>query len=244
LNYLSVDSLKNPDPIVTPEIFAQSLVEDYNLSSSYHGVITKSIQDQLSDFHAHAFGSNLDDEMPISPVVYSASQGKETSILRGGLDDEDARWWARWRRKLKREARKAVEEADALKAGKKRRKAGANKREGTKQAGGLKKKRKMVVLVDVRKDDGDDDVNVLADNEMDEADYEKDSDTDEEDEWKLLSVDEIKVNEESMHEDMRILIKVRTIFVNSVNKFFNYDPTVGYHHCIDQTRRPIRMGFG
>src|SRR6266511_4266362 len=154
--------------------------------------------------------------MPISPVVYSASEGKEKSVLRGGLDDEDARWWARWRRKLKREARKALEEAETLKGEKKRRKAGVNKREGPRQTRGLRKKRKMV-LVDVKKEDGDDDVNVLADNEMDEADYEVDSDImaevsedDEADEWKLLNVDDIKVNEQSLHEDMRILIKVRT----------------------------------
>lgn len=156
--------------------------------------------------------------MPISPIVYSASQEKEKSVLRGGLDDEDAQWWARWRRKLKREARKAIEEVDTLKGEKKRRKARANKREGTRQTGGLRKKRKTVVLVGVQKDDGDDDANILADNEMDEADYERDNDTmaevsedDEDDEWKLLSVDQIKVNEQSMHEDMRILIKVCTI---------------------------------
>ncbi|EPS92595.1 hypothetical protein FOMPIDRAFT_1137574 [Fomitopsis schrenkii] len=42
------------DPVITPEIFAQSIVDDYALPSSYHSAITKAIQDQLSDFKAHS----------------------------------------------------------------------------------------------------------------------------------------------------------------------------------------------
>ncbi|EGO01043.1 hypothetical protein SERLA73DRAFT_29048, partial [Serpula lacrymans var. lacrymans S7.3] len=41
------------DPIVTPEAFAQSIVDDYALAPSYHTTITKAIQDQLSDYKAH-----------------------------------------------------------------------------------------------------------------------------------------------------------------------------------------------
>ncbi|TFK75652.1 hypothetical protein BDN72DRAFT_733337, partial [Pluteus cervinus] len=41
------------DPVITPELFAQTLVEDYNLTNNYYGIITKSIQDQLSDYKTH-----------------------------------------------------------------------------------------------------------------------------------------------------------------------------------------------
>ena len=42
------------DPIITPELFAQSVVDDYQLAPSYHAIITKSIQEQLSDYKAHS----------------------------------------------------------------------------------------------------------------------------------------------------------------------------------------------
>ncbi|KAG1819278.1 uncharacterized protein BJ212DRAFT_1218784, partial [Suillus subaureus] len=41
------------DPVITPEHFAQTLIEDYALPHSYQGVITRAIQEQLSDFKAH-----------------------------------------------------------------------------------------------------------------------------------------------------------------------------------------------
>jgi SWI/SNF-related matrix-associated actin-dependent regulator of chromatin subfamily B protein 1 len=41
-------------------MFAQTLVEDYALASSYHSVITKSIQEQLSDFKAHVASVDAD----------------------------------------------------------------------------------------------------------------------------------------------------------------------------------------
>ncbi|TEB19548.1 hypothetical protein FA13DRAFT_346419 [Coprinellus micaceus] len=49
------------DPLITPDVFAQSVVEDYGLPAAYHGTIVKSIQEQLSDFKAHTF-----DEVPLS----------------------------------------------------------------------------------------------------------------------------------------------------------------------------------
>jgi hypothetical protein len=134
--------------------------------------------------------------------------------LNGALDESEARWWAKWRRKVKTDARRAVEEADALKGSGRRRKAGVNKREGTKQNGGLRKRRKTVAA-EVKKEDNDNDTAMLADNEMDgeddewESDAAKESSDDDDDEWKALSLEEIKVDEENMQEDMRILIKVR-----------------------------------
>lgn len=79
------------DPVVTPEVFAQSVVEDYALAPSYHQVIVKSIQDQLSDFRIHS--TNPDGE-------YIPS---EFDNLKGELDEEDADWWEAWRKRLRTE---------------------------------------------------------------------------------------------------------------------------------------------
>jgi SWI/SNF-related matrix-associated actin-dependent regulator of chromatin subfamily B protein 1 len=197
--------------VVTPDIFAQSLVEDYNLSSNDHHIITKSIQEQLADFHGQAFtpADNAHSTSDNRNEMHEETRG----TLNGALDASEGRWWAKWRKKVKREARRAVEEADSLKGGR-RRKSGINKREGTKQNGGLRKRRKTAVA-EVKKEDRDNDTDMLADNEMDgEDDGEWGSDTvkensdDEYDEWKPLSLEEIKINEQNMHDDMRILIKV------------------------------------
>lgn len=71
------------DPVITPEIFAQSIVDDYNLAPSYHSVVTKAIQDQLSDYKAHSatFGED----------------GFDDTVLKGQIDDQDARWWDAWK---------------------------------------------------------------------------------------------------------------------------------------------------
>ncbi|EPQ51859.1 SNF5-domain-containing protein [Gloeophyllum trabeum ATCC 11539] len=71
------------DPVVTPELFAQSVVDDYALPQAYHGVITKSIQEQLSDYQAHAAGAEA------------------AEALRGRLDGEEAAWWESWRKRLR-----------------------------------------------------------------------------------------------------------------------------------------------
>lgn len=207
LYFNGISCIKCIDPVVTPDIFAQSLVEDYNLSSNDHHVITKSIQEQLADFHGQAF-------TPADNVHSTSEMHEETrGALNGALDESEGRWWAKWRKKVKRDARRAVEDADALKGGR-RRKSGVNKREGTKQNGGLRKRRKTAA-VEVKREDRDNDTDMLADNEMDgEDDGEWGSDTlkessdDEYDEWKSLSLEEIKINEQNMHDDMRILIKV------------------------------------
>jgi SWI/SNF-related matrix-associated actin-dependent regulator of chromatin subfamily B protein 1 len=69
------------DPVVTPEAFAQSVVEDYALTPNYHAVITKSIQDQLSDFQIHS--ANPDGDIEEANV----------DLVTGTLDEEDAAWW-------------------------------------------------------------------------------------------------------------------------------------------------------
>ncbi|KAJ7672593.1 SNF5-domain-containing protein [Mycena polygramma] len=82
------------DPVISPEHFAQTVVEDYNLASSYHGVITKTIQDQLSDYRAHSAnydGDNWDIAVP------------EDTLRAGTLEGASAAWWSAWRKRLRTE---------------------------------------------------------------------------------------------------------------------------------------------
>jgi SWI/SNF-related matrix-associated actin-dependent regulator of chromatin subfamily B member 1 len=97
------------DPIVTPEIFAQSLVDDYALAPSYLSVIVKAIQDQLSDFQAHTTELVLDDDVE--------------SLLRGRLDEREGAWWDKWRKELPSVVKRPKE---ALVTGRKRRKVEAS----------------------------------------------------------------------------------------------------------------------
>ena len=196
---MATHTSKFVDPVITPEIFAQSLVDDYNLSSNYHNVIAKSIQEQLADFHGQSFSLTDPDGV----------HEERRATLNGALNESEARWWAKWRRKVKKEARRALEEADVLK-GERRRKSGLNKREGTRQHGGLRKRRKTAAG-EVKKEAKDNDTDVLADDEWDIGTV-KESIDDEDDEWKSLGLEEIKVDEQNMHEEMRILIKVCFLF--------------------------------
>lgn len=59
---------------MTPEHFAQTVVEDYNLPANYHNVITKSIQDQLSDFRAHSGQYDGDGDIA-SPILVNLGLG-------------------------------------------------------------------------------------------------------------------------------------------------------------------------
>lgn len=83
------------DPVVTPEAFAQSIVDDYGLTQNMHIVITKSIQEQLSDYKAHTAPP------PAAPVSES---GLDESAGRGVVSDEDAKWWEAWRSRAKARA--------------------------------------------------------------------------------------------------------------------------------------------
>ncbi|KAI0251835.1 hypothetical protein BJV78DRAFT_1207106 [Lactifluus subvellereus] len=97
------------DPVITPEIFAQSLVDDYALAPNYLSVIIKSVQDQLSDFQAHTTDLAPDNEAE--------------SHLRGQFDEKETAWWDKWRRELPTVAKRPKE---ALVTGRKRRKVDAN----------------------------------------------------------------------------------------------------------------------
>ncbi|CCM05607.1 uncharacterized protein FIBRA_07836 [Fibroporia radiculosa] len=82
------------DPVVTPEVFAQSIVDDYGLAPSYHTVITKAIQDQLSDFKAHSTTFGEDGIVAVSP-------DGDDGVQCGSLDGQDAEWWEAWRERVR-----------------------------------------------------------------------------------------------------------------------------------------------
>lgn len=86
------------DSVVTPEVFAQSVVDDYQLAPSYHAVITKSIQDQLSDFKAHTAAALGDEEGNGAP--------REVAVGAGALEGEEAKWWEGWRKRVRVDERK------------------------------------------------------------------------------------------------------------------------------------------
>ena len=67
-------------------------MDDYALPSSYHSVITKAIQDQLSDFKAHSatFGED---------GVFVSSDTED--IQSGVIDDKEAEWWETWRKTIR-----------------------------------------------------------------------------------------------------------------------------------------------
>ncbi|KII91710.1 hypothetical protein PLICRDRAFT_51839 [Plicaturopsis crispa FD-325 SS-3] len=147
------------DPVVTPESFAQSVVDDYNLMPSYHSVITKSIQDQLSDFRAHS-ASIIDVDGTDADAEDNGVAGK------GLLDDADAAWWESWRRRLRSEEASARAARRADKTGKKRRRVVVKDEQLTGQ----------------------------------ESDLEK-----------PMAVDDFDVDEKSLRDDMRILVKLDII---------------------------------
>ena len=145
---------------MTPEAFAQSVIDDYGLSSSYHSIITKSIQEQLSDFKAHSalLAAETDNNSPID--VDGEESGQR--VLSGRLDDAEDEWWCTWRSKLRNESG-FVRTRALLKASSK----------GSLSSRG-KKRRKTV--------DADSDV--------------------------PMAVEMLEVDEDKMHEEMRILVKV------------------------------------
>ncbi|KAJ7337371.1 hypothetical protein DFH08DRAFT_705548 [Mycena albidolilacea] len=82
------------DPVISPEHFAQTVVEDYNLAHTYHAVITKTIQDQLSDYRAHS--ANYDGDSWDLAIT-------ENTLCAGKLEGESAAWWSAWRKRLRTE---------------------------------------------------------------------------------------------------------------------------------------------
>jgi len=182
-----------PDPVITPEMFAQTLVEDYSLTPSYHSVIVKTIQEQVSDFKAHTVDTDWKPPtsgIEISPSDESRVEEPEVTrieeqnthepvdniaqkpavhddsavIMRGTMDEEEIRWWESWQ---KRCTKHPPARSIMLK----------NRR----------KKRKVVV---------------------DSAPSTKPAANDDN---KPRTLNEFEIDENNVHEDLRILIKVRRV---------------------------------
>ncbi|KAI6038612.1 SNF5-domain-containing protein [Pisolithus marmoratus] len=186
------------DPVITPEMFAQTLVEDYSLLPSYHGTIVKSIQEQLSDFKAHMVDmdwkppssaiettqsedpkieeldeSGLEDKVDcrtLDRAEYVPDNDRESPIIgKGTLDDEEVRWWESWRKRCRKEA---FSRSPTLNSRRKKRKVVAGAASNSE--------------ISITKDDN-----------------------------APRTVDEFELDEKKMHEDLRILIKL-DIIVGSV----------------------------
>jgi hypothetical protein len=95
---------------------AQTLIEDYELPQSYHGVITRAIQEHLSNFKAHIANVDGDWKPPssareIATTGMTRTCGRQTPedligdrnrklledddlivVDQGGFDDGDVKW--------------------------------------------------------------------------------------------------------------------------------------------------------
>ena len=147
------------DPIITPEIFAQSVVDDYQLAPSYHAIITKSIQEQLSDYKAHSatFGED--------GVMIDETE----DILQGKFSEEETAWWEAWRKHVRSKAMYKLPNPPDPRT---------------------RKRRKVV------KDETVEQPNALVPPSGDVP----------------MTVDDFEEDENLMHEEMRILVKVRLLF--------------------------------
>ena len=94
-----VDTDTIADPIVTPEAFATSIIDDYGLPQSYHSTIAKSIEEQLSDHKLHS--ATLEDITNDSEIVQPPPIETVSTPVCGLLNPEDELWWSKWRSGLR-----------------------------------------------------------------------------------------------------------------------------------------------
>ena len=83
-----------PDPLVTPELFAQTTCDDLDLPSAFVTQFTAQVKQQLSEYSMHKL------EFP-SPMDVDNDDGKKAVAIRGKLEPEDEIWWSRWRKRLR-----------------------------------------------------------------------------------------------------------------------------------------------
>ena len=156
--------------------------------------------------------------------------------IRGLLDDESVAWWTRWRKRNEIAAARHNSSSH-------RRAGGVNNKP-------QRKKRKIVVDPD---EDGDDS-HMFGDNELeDDTEMEEEKkkkkvkavfssdlveSTDED--FKPMALNEIKVDEQAMQEDIRILIKVRCpLSYVDFSLLILIGCIAGYHRWVCQARRPV-----
>ena len=185
------------DPVITPEMFAQTLIEDYALPYAYHTVITKSIQEQLSDFKAHVASIDTEWRPPAIEIPLSEGPGAEEQ------DDSDVQVMHHPQRPPlePNDAHRIDSEDDSVIVGRGTLDEGAVQwweswRKRAKKempmrivSTNRRKKRKISVKID----------------DPDEA-----SGSNSRAKERPRMVDEFEVDEKNVHEDLRILIKVRT----------------------------------
>ncbi|KXN82368.1 SWI/SNF chromatin-remodeling complex subunit SNF5 [Leucoagaricus sp. SymC.cos] len=171
------------DPVVTPETFAQSIVDDYGLAPNFLNVIVKQIQEQLNDFKAHSFNYDQDSGELVVDLQ------NEIPIIQGSLNNSQEKWWVSWR--------KRVSDSDFGIVG-----AGALAKSSSLKRSSKKKRKVDNPSANVVKMEEDEkSVSVtFADVSMEDEEF-----------GKPMAIDEIKLDEELMHEEMRILIKLDVI---------------------------------
>lgn len=146
----------------------------------------------------------------------------------GILDDDNLAWWRTWRK------RNQIAAAAAAKGNA----SSSCRRAGSKQQQ-RRKKRKIVVDPD---EDGDS--HMFGDNEQEDDGKDKgkkQADFMDED-FKPMALSEIKIDEQAMHEDIRILIKVRIhlFFRRACYSLSITCVCIARHHCwFCQARRPV-----
>lgn len=176
------------DPVVTPETFAQSIVDDYGLAPSFHSVIVKSIQEQLSDFKAHSFYYDQDSDELVVDLK------NEMPLQQGALDNAQEKWWESWRKRVNDStgAGAVVKSASgSLRRSKKKRKLDFNNPSNNNSSS-------VGAVVKVKEEEKN--AAVTFDVPMDGEEF-----------GRPMAIDEIKLDEELMHEEMRILIKLEII---------------------------------
>ncbi|KAG9028270.1 SWI/SNF chromatin-remodeling complex subunit [Tulasnella sp. JGI-2019a] len=80
------------DPVVTPEKFAATTCEDFGLPSQVASMITKQIQEQLTDY------KTSDMQRPAELDMIDGIS--DDHALRGELEETDATFWEKWRQRL------------------------------------------------------------------------------------------------------------------------------------------------
>ena len=97
------------DPLVTPEMFATATCEDFQLPMSMHSLITKQIQEQLTEHKASDVQRHVN-----ANSVHDVDETSE-AIECGANDDKEDAWWEQWRARLHgSEDQVKIEEMDDL----------------------------------------------------------------------------------------------------------------------------------
>ncbi|KAF8462473.1 hypothetical protein JB92DRAFT_2838989 [Gautieria morchelliformis] len=96
------------DPLITPEIFAQSIVDDFKLAAHHVHAIAKAVHEQLVE-HEHDAEEQGDavGETPGGGRAKRPAGGEavddDDGRARGALDGDGEEWWRSWRKRIRTE---------------------------------------------------------------------------------------------------------------------------------------------